>query len=460
MRKFGMLVGGAATAQYVWSPVYVDALVLRDRDADGQGGNGLEERLWAQQDANYNVTALFDNSGNVVERYAYDPYGEVTVYDAGWNVRGGSSYGWSHLHQGLRRDAATGLDHARHREYHPALGRPLQRDPIGFDAGDPNVYRWVGNSPAGRVDPYGLDWIAVPMPPPMVGIDRRLGVAIGGGGSGIITGIWPYLYESLVRSPELDDQLYDVQGRLLAGRRDWLADIANPNYALWGANGSTTAGSARGAAFDPNFNARLGTAQRNASNLATWYVHGATMVQPTAAGANAGLQLWGAGWVGWGAAHGAGRAAASGNSSGFGIFGWSKPGGTVDNSMRPAYMQFANSPAFAQTLDRYNKIAPHLGMPRAASVDQIVTALMRDTTFSHTTNLRAGIFTPGEHPANTLFWIQGNPGTWYGPRAGRHELLHLGASLNGQGNTLRHELLVAALTTPETLEALKKPHHL
>jgi len=32
----------------------------------------LDERLYVVQDANYNVTALFDNAGNVVERYVYD----------------------------------------------------------------------------------------------------------------------------------------------------------------------------------------------------------------------------------------------------------------------------------------------------------------------------------------------------------------------------------------------------
>ncbi len=39
----------SARTQYVWSPVYVDALVLRDRDADNNastGANGLEERLY------------------------------------------------------------------------------------------------------------------------------------------------------------------------------------------------------------------------------------------------------------------------------------------------------------------------------------------------------------------------------------------------------------------------------
>ncbi len=54
-------VGGAAKINYVWSPVYVDAMVLRDRDATG--GGTLSERLWVQQDANWNVTALVNTIG-------------------------------------------------------------------------------------------------------------------------------------------------------------------------------------------------------------------------------------------------------------------------------------------------------------------------------------------------------------------------------------------------------------
>ena len=43
--------GGVSTAtiQYVWSPVYVEALVLRDRSTLNNGT--LDERLWVQQDA-------------------------------------------------------------------------------------------------------------------------------------------------------------------------------------------------------------------------------------------------------------------------------------------------------------------------------------------------------------------------------------------------------------------------
>ncbi len=43
-------------------------MILRDRDADNNGT--LEERLYVAQDANWNVTALFDSSGAVVERFA------------------------------------------------------------------------------------------------------------------------------------------------------------------------------------------------------------------------------------------------------------------------------------------------------------------------------------------------------------------------------------------------------
>ncbi len=58
----------------------MDVLILRDRDTDANGS--LDERLWVQQDANFNVTALVNGSGVVVERYAYDAFGVRTMYDA------------------------------------------------------------------------------------------------------------------------------------------------------------------------------------------------------------------------------------------------------------------------------------------------------------------------------------------------------------------------------------------
>ena len=75
----------AVAVQYLWDIRYSDAPVLRWRDADAQSGNGLEEVLYYTQDANWNTTALVDAAtGEVVERYLYDPYGKATVLDEGW----------------------------------------------------------------------------------------------------------------------------------------------------------------------------------------------------------------------------------------------------------------------------------------------------------------------------------------------------------------------------------------
>jgi RHS repeat-associated protein len=153
-------VGGQTTVQYVWSPVYVDALVLRDRDSDGDGT--LDERLHVVQDANYNITALLDNAGNVVERYVYDPFGQATILDANWTERAASAFAWVYLHQGGRFDDVSGLYHFRYRDYSPTLGRWTSLDPIRYEAGDVNLYRTVFNAPTVYTDPSGqVIWFAI-----------------------------------------------------------------------------------------------------------------------------------------------------------------------------------------------------------------------------------------------------------------------------------------------------------
>jgi RHS repeat-associated protein len=115
--------------------------------------------LWVQQDANWNVTALINGSGSVVERYDYDPYGKQTVLDASFNTRSSSSYAFIHGFQGLRLDTTSGLYYARNRDLSPTLGRWTQADPLGFGGGDTNFYRAEGNGTPGRQDPSGLTWI-------------------------------------------------------------------------------------------------------------------------------------------------------------------------------------------------------------------------------------------------------------------------------------------------------------
>jgi hypothetical protein len=40
--------------------------------------------------------------------------------------------------------------------FDPTVGRWLEEDPIGFEGGDANLYRFVGNSPTNFTDPSGL----------------------------------------------------------------------------------------------------------------------------------------------------------------------------------------------------------------------------------------------------------------------------------------------------------------
>ena len=44
----------------------------------------------------------------------------------------------------------------RARYYHSELGRFVSRDPVGYDAGDMNLYRYVYGNPVIFVDPSGL----------------------------------------------------------------------------------------------------------------------------------------------------------------------------------------------------------------------------------------------------------------------------------------------------------------
>ena len=155
---------GVVQAQQVWSPVYVDALILRDRNADdnntnGPNGDGLEQRHYVAQDANFNVTALINaTTGAAVERYYYQAYGVPTVLDANFvpRVNGQSQFAWRYLHQGGRFDWAAGYYHFRNRDLSPTLGRWLNQDPIGFQGSKWNLYEYVEGRPTVGLDPNGL----------------------------------------------------------------------------------------------------------------------------------------------------------------------------------------------------------------------------------------------------------------------------------------------------------------
>ncbi len=84
----------------------------------------------------------------VQERYVYDAFGNVN----------GLASDWNRTFTGQVLDAETGLMLYRNRFYSTELGRFLQRDPIGYDAGDMNLVRYVGNGVVDMVDSIGLQY--------------------------------------------------------------------------------------------------------------------------------------------------------------------------------------------------------------------------------------------------------------------------------------------------------------
>ena len=93
------------------------------------------------------------------------------ILNADWTEQlGAPLVAWQHLFQGLKFTEATRLGYVRNRDYSPSLGRFIELDPIGFDAGDNNWCRFVGNGPVGAVDPSGMIGLGIP-PPVSLGIN-------------------------------------------------------------------------------------------------------------------------------------------------------------------------------------------------------------------------------------------------------------------------------------------------
>jgi RHS repeat-associated protein len=148
----------------------------------------------------YRIAAELDGAGSVVSRFVYgargnvpeymlkdgqtyrilsDPVGSVRLvvntatgqvaqrmdYDAWGNVIQDTSPGFQPFgFAGGLYDRDTGLVRFGLRDYDPAAGRWTTKDPLGFSAGDSNLYAYAANDPLNRIDPTGLEDGASPSP--------------------------------------------------------------------------------------------------------------------------------------------------------------------------------------------------------------------------------------------------------------------------------------------------------
>jgi RHS repeat-associated protein len=90
----------------------------------------------------------------VAQRLEYDAFGRVTEDTS----PGFQPFGFA----GGLYDPDTGLVHFGARDYDPATGRWISRDPIDFNGGDTNLYGYVLGDPINFIDPTGLWRVSFP----------------------------------------------------------------------------------------------------------------------------------------------------------------------------------------------------------------------------------------------------------------------------------------------------------
>src|SRR5579872_428955 len=84
-----------------------------------------------------------------VDHLKFDSFGNITA-------QSNSAFQPLFAFQGMLLVPETGLYYDHARWYDPHAGRWLSQDPAGFGAGDPNLYRYVTNSPTDFIDATGL----------------------------------------------------------------------------------------------------------------------------------------------------------------------------------------------------------------------------------------------------------------------------------------------------------------
>ncbi len=106
--------------------------------------------VWYLLDYQNSVIGMVDSTGSSLGSISYDGFGNMLTNTTGVN---GDRFGFT----SREWDSSVSLQYNWARFYDPNLGKWTSADPMGFEAGDANLYRYAANGPTNGVDPSGLE---------------------------------------------------------------------------------------------------------------------------------------------------------------------------------------------------------------------------------------------------------------------------------------------------------------
>jgi len=227
---------GTVRKRQLWAPG-VDRLLAID------GGN--DSIIWTLTDHHGSIRTAF-LSDAAYDQFEYDPSGVVTIPDAEDSHLGALQPLVENYYAGRECDPATGLYFNRARWYDPASGRFISEDPIGFAAGDANLYRYCGNSPTNATDPTGQFIISG-----TVLLVGGISLLIGGASTAALYHAADQYDEASdilgIPTAELTQADIDRYGQLIDSARTWQAAGEVGGYTALAIAGAPVAAAASGA---------------------------------------------------------------------------------------------------------------------------------------------------------------------------------------------------------------------
>jgi RHS repeat-associated protein len=140
--------------RYLFGPTVVNGAVTTGILARTSSGGTT---AWYLTDQLGSVRDIVSTSGTELDHIVYDSFGTILS-------QSDSANGDRFLFAGMQFDATMGQYFDNARWYVPGTGRFSTQDPKSFGAGDPNLYRYVFNTPTIWTDPSGMN-IALPINP-------------------------------------------------------------------------------------------------------------------------------------------------------------------------------------------------------------------------------------------------------------------------------------------------------